>query len=70
MKDSALFIIGPLAFTCYEEVQKVVAVIGFNIQLMPRLLFKLFQNKHLQSRDCMLMLKAVCKEYLSILNIS
>ena len=47
MQDSALFIIGLLTFTCYEEVQKFVAVIGFNIHLMPRLLFKLFQHKHL-----------------------
>ena len=27
MQDSASFIISPLAFTCYEEVQKVVAVV-------------------------------------------
>ena len=27
MQDSALFIISPLAFTCYEEVQKIVAVV-------------------------------------------
>ena len=27
MQDSALFIISPLAFTCYEEVQKVFAAV-------------------------------------------
>lgn len=60
---------GPLFFTCYEEVQKVIAAVRAG-HIIPRLLFKLFQHKHLQSRDCVLMLKAVCKVHLSILNIS
>ena len=61
---------GPLAFTCYEEVQKVVAAIRVAYTPNTKLLYELFQHKLLYSRDCAFMLKAVYKKPLSIFSIN
>ena len=62
---------GQLAFTCYEEVQNIIAAIRVaHTHLTLRLLYEVFQHKLLYSRDCVFMLKAVYKKPLSIFSIN
>ena len=42
-----------------KKYKSLLQWLGLDIHLIPRLLFDLFQHKHLHSRDCVLMLKAV-----------